>query len=132
MRKIILDTNAYTKLLLKDRHVLEELTKADKIYLSSIVLGELFAGFKGGSKEIDNKNLLEEFLSKPGVEILLIGKETAEFFGDIKYYLEKNGNPIPANDIWIAACAQETGAIVITYDSHFSKIPGIRVWDINY
>ncbi|MCX5901116.1 MAG: PIN domain-containing protein [Proteobacteria bacterium] len=33
------------------------------------------------------------------------------------------------NDVWIAAHAAETGAVLITYDEHFTRVPGLRVWD---
>lgn len=128
MRKILLDTNAYTRLFLNDESVLEELSKADTIYMSTIVLGELLAGFKGGNKERINNNLLEEFLAKPQVETILVSKETAQIFGEIKYKLVRSGNPLPINDVWIAACAIEMGAVIITYDKHFLKIKEARVW----
>lgn len=129
MRKILLDTNSYTKLLLGEEPVLEALSEADKIFIPTIVLGELFAGFRGGTKEAKNKELLEQFLAKPQVEIVPIGKETAEIFGQIKYHLTQRGTPLPINDVWIACCAIEVGAVIITYDSHFSKITEVRIWD---
>lgn len=129
MRKILLDTNAYTKLLLGEKVILQALGKADKVLIPTVVLGELFAGFKGGDKEATNRKLLDKFLSKPQVEILPITKETAEIFAEIKYTLLKSGTPLPINDIWIASCAVEMGAILITYDEHFSKIPQVRIWD---
>jgi predicted nucleic acid-binding protein len=34
--------------------------------------------------------------------------------------------PIPANDLWLAAAAMETGfAGLITYDRHFTDIAGL-------
>ncbi len=129
MKKILLDTNAYTKLLLGDEIILNALAKADKIYISTISLGELFAGFKEGIKEKENKKLLEKFLGKPQVEVIDVDKETAEIFGEIKYKLIKIGKPLPINDVWIAACAIEEGAVIVTYDKHFISVPGARVWD---
>lgn len=128
MRKILLDTNAYTKLLLGENSVLEELGLADKVFIPTVVLGELFAGFKGGARETNNKKLLEQFLDKPQVEILPVNKETAEIFGEVKYELTRAGTPIPINDVWIACSAIEVGAILITYDGHFSKVSQVRVW----
>ena len=129
MRKILLDTNGYIKLLLGDEAVLEELGNANQIYLSAIVLGELFAGFKGGNREQENRKLLEKFLNKSGVVIAFVNKETAEIFGEVKYNLLKIGTPLPINDVWIASCALEVGAVVITYDRHFLKVPGLRIWN---
>ncbi|MBN1408791.1 MAG: hypothetical protein JW956_13425 [Calditrichaceae bacterium] len=54
MRKILIDTNAYAKLLAGDKSVLEEINYADIIYMSVFVLGELYTGFKGGNKEKEN------------------------------------------------------------------------------
>lgn len=132
MKKIILDTNAYTKLLLGDEQILQALGNADSIFMPVIVLGELFAGFRGGAKEKSNRELLEQFLMKPRVEIVAIDKDTAEIFGEIKYNLTRAGTPLPINDIWIAACAIEVGAIIISYDDHFLKIPKVRLWDSGY
>lgn len=129
MKKVLLDTNAYTKLLLGEKDVLEELGKADRVFMPVIVLGELFAGFRGGSKEMRNKKLLEQFLGKPQVEIIPVSKETSEIFGEIKHSLIQAGTPLPINDVWIACCAIEAGAVIVTYDSHFLKIPEVRIWD---
>lgn len=129
MKKVILDTNAYTKLLLGDEQILQALGNADSIFMPVIVLGELFAGFRGGTKETKNRQLLEQFLMKPRVEITPVSKDTAEIFGEIKYSLMRAGTPLPINDIWIAACAIESGAVIISYDDHFLKIPKVRVWD---
>lgn len=129
MRKVLLDTNAYRQLLEGSQPVLEEIAKADKVYISVIVLGEIFAGLFGGTKQRKNREILQTFLAKPRVETTEVNKETAEIFGEIKHKLSRAGTPIPANDMWIAACAMEMGALLITYDEHFLKIPGLRVWD---
>jgi len=129
MNKILLDTNAFTRFLAGDERVLSYLGQAEKVYMSVFVLGELFAGFKARGKERQNKQILERFLLKSTVNVLEASKGTAEIFGFIKEALRKSGNPIPVNDIWIAAHALETGSVLITYDSRFLSIPGLRVWD---
>ena len=130
MKKVLLDTNAYTKLLRGDEKILQVLGNADSIFIPVIALGELFAGFRGGTKEAKNRKLLGQFLMKPGVEVVPIGKDTAEIFGEIKYSLTAAGTPLPINDIWIASCAIEVGAVIITYDDHFLKIPKVRIWEL--
>jgi tRNA(fMet)-specific endonuclease VapC len=37
--------------------------------------------------------------------------------------------PIPTNDLWIAASALEHGAALLTRDAHFSHIDGQRLED---
>ncbi|MCX6569073.1 MAG: PIN domain-containing protein [Candidatus Aminicenantes bacterium] len=51
------------------------------------------------------------------------------YFGLIKAALKRSGQPIPLNDVWIAAHALETGAVLVTYDTHFTAVPGLRTWD---
>ena len=129
MRKILLDTNIYVRFLRGDEKVLSYIAQADCVYMSVFVLGELFAGFKAGGREKENKQILEKFLLKSTVSVLSATLETADVFGMIKDSLRKSGNPIPVNDVWIAAHAIETGSILVTYDGHFVGIPGLRLWD---
>ncbi len=129
MRKILLDTNAYVGYLRGDEQVLTYLGKAECVYVSVFVMGELYAGFRASKKEKENKQILERFLVKSTVAVLDASKETAEIFGLIKESLRKTGNPIPVNDVWIGAHAIETGSVLLTYDRHFSSIPGLRIWD---
>jgi len=50
MKSILLDTNAYTRLLTGDESVLNVLSTAETVYMSIFVLGELYAGFADGSQ----------------------------------------------------------------------------------
>jgi tRNA(fMet)-specific endonuclease VapC len=129
VRKIVLDTCAYTRLLVGEEDVLDAISAAETVYISVFVLGELYAGFTGGSRERENKAFLQRFLLKPTVKILNATSETAEIFGLVKSNLKKAGKPLPINDVWIAAHAIETGSVVITYDAHFAVVPGLRLWD---
>ncbi len=126
---VLLDTNAYTFLRKGDRHVRRYIEKAAIVYISVITIGELLVGFKNGKKERENKELLEEFLLESTVKTFQVTPVTAEIYATIKHALQKAGAPIPINDVWIAAQAQETGSLLITYDPHFLRIPGLRLWD---
>ena len=128
MKKILLDTNAYVRFLRGDEKVMTQLAQADNVYMSVFVLGELYAGFKGGAKERNNRQILERFLLKPTVTVLEATLETADIFGLVMVSLRKAGHPLPINDVWIAAHALETGSILVTYDDHFALIPGLRLW----
>jgi len=127
--KILLDTDAYSSFMAGDQIVLDYLVESEVVYVSAIMLGELFAGFRGGKKYTSNVEELKRFLSKDGIRIIDVTIETAEIFGEIKNELRKKGKMIPSSDIWIAAHAIETGSKVITYDSHFRSISGLRIWD---
>jgi len=128
LRKILIDTNAYSRFLGGAENVLDALARAEIVYMSIFVLGELHAGFKAGNKEHENIKLLEKFLQKPTVTRLNATSETSEVFGLVKNNLKKAGTPLPINDVWIASHAIETGSTIITYDSHFKEVPGLRLW----
>jgi tRNA(fMet)-specific endonuclease VapC len=129
MSRILLDTNAYIRLLAGDARVLDALAGAERIYMSVFVLGELYAGFRGGEKYRENTLRLDRFSQKPAVEILDATRDTADCFGLVKASLRKAGTPIPVNDVWIAAQALETGSILVTFDDHFKAVPGLRIWE---
>ena len=129
MKKILLDTNAYVRFLRGDERVLGYLAQADTVFMSVFVLGELLAGFRAGGKEKDNRRILERFLLKSSVTVLDGTIDTADLFGLVMASLKKSGTPIPINDVWIAAHALETGSVLVTFDEHFSAVPGLRLWD---
>lgn len=39
----------------------------------------------------------------------------------------RKGQPIPVNDMWIAASALQHGASLYTLDSHFEAIDGLAI-----
>ena len=129
MKKVLLDTNAFSQLFTGEKMILFALSKAEIVYMSVFVLAELYYGFRGGKREYENKELLNRFLDRPTVKILDASQETADIFSRVKYDLKSAGNPIPINDIWIASHVMETGSVLITSDQHFLKIKGLRIWN---
>lgn len=127
--KRLLDTNVYSDMLRGDARVVEEVGRSTHLFMSSIVVGELMYGFRRGSRLAENRELLEEFLSRPYVSLLAVGKESANRFGAIAASLAAAGQPIPQNDIWIAAHAFESGAELLSADRHFSHVPGLAWLD---
>ena len=127
--KVLLDTNALSALWHGDERILEALDQAEQVLLSVFVLGELHAGFRGGSRLVENRARLNDFLGKPLVETLEVSAETSEVYGQIKDSLRKAGNPIPINDVWLSAQAIEIGAVLVTFDEHFRHVAGLRRWD---
>jgi tRNA(fMet)-specific endonuclease VapC len=126
MRPILLDTNAYTAFMLGSTEVLEVIAHAERLYLNSIVLGELLGGFAAGTRESKNRAELARFLDSPRVDVLSVTAQTADSYALIYAGLRRKGQPIPTNDLWIAASALEHGAALLTRDVHFSQIDGLR------
>jgi tRNA(fMet)-specific endonuclease VapC len=126
MNTLILDTNAYNRYAAGELAVLDAIRQADIVYMSIFVLGELFYGFKRGTRERENRLLLRKFLGGAKTRILEGTQATSEHFGSLKAHLKRVGTPIPINDIWIAAHALETGSMLVTFDPHFEHVPGLR------
>lgn len=42
------------------------------------------------------------------------------------WQLDRTGITLPLTDVVIACCAKRISAVVLTYDKHFSLIPGVR------
>ncbi len=129
MKKIILDTNAYSRLMNGENAVLDVLSDAETVYFSIFVIGELYAGFAGGKHEKTNHAILNNFIEKPTVKLLSATIETSRIFGIVKHSLKQEATPIPLNDVWIAAHCIETGSTLITYDSHFRHVKGLMIWN---
>lgn len=123
--KILLDTSAYVGFKVGAKQVVEIVTAAERILFSPVVLGELMFGFRNGARFADNMVELEKFLQHDAVELIQIGKTTADRYSRIAAYLRRQGTPIPTNDIWIAAQSMESGAELITSERHFEKVSGL-------
>lgn len=125
MKNILLDTNAYAAFKNGAKAAIEIIRMAEKIGISTIVMGELLAGFIIGSKEEKNRKELSEFLCSPRVTLLMADNETSEYYARLFHQLRQKGQPIPTNDLWIAATAMQHGYAVFTYDKHFSNIENL-------
>ena len=107
------------------RQALERLAECADVFLPSIVLGELYFGARKSSQAAANIVRIDEFAA--AIAILPCDATTARLYGDIKAALRSQGRPIPENDIWIAAVAQQYGLSLATRDEHFSHVAGVAV-----
>ena len=123
--RLLLDSNAYSLLLREQMHVARLVRGAEEVLLSAIVVGELLAGFRQGSRFERNLADLHAILDIPYVSFVPVGSVTADRYARISASLRAKGRPIPTNDIWIAAHAMETGADLVSADRHFEHVDGI-------
>jgi tRNA(fMet)-specific endonuclease VapC len=123
---VAVDTNAYAAFKRGQAEALAVLRAAPDILISTIVLGELLAGFAAGSREARNREELAQFISTPRVRVAHVSEVTADSYALTYAQLRRKGKPIPTNDLWIAASALEHGAALLTFDAHFSAIDGLR------
>jgi tRNA(fMet)-specific endonuclease VapC len=121
--RVALDTNRLTDLFQGDAELADRLGECDEVWIPLIVLAEMKAGFLGGSQQYRNETLLQTFLGKPTVGILLPARETAEQYARLFVQLKRAGTPIPDNDLWIAALVLEHDLQLISRDRHFERVP---------
>lgn len=77
MSRILLDTSAYSALREGHAEIERVVAEAEEVYLSSVVLGELHAGFRGGSRRRINEAQLQAFMDLPDVKVAVVTEETA-------------------------------------------------------
>jgi len=121
----LLDTNIIIQLFNGDTAIAKKLDALSTVYIPSIVAGELFYGAHASEAKTKNLKKIISFLSR--CIVLHADISTAEYYGKIKAALRKKGKPIPENDIWIGAVAQQYKLVLITKDKHFKNIDTLKV-----
>jgi tRNA(fMet)-specific endonuclease VapC len=122
--KYLLDTNIVIALFAEDPSVQKHIARAREIFIPSTVIGEPFFGAFKSSRPKENSTRIENFAAVSTVLVCGIG--TSREYGRIKHLLLKKGNPVPENDIWIAALAIEHDLSLVTRDEHFKNIDELK------
>ena len=122
--RALLDSGACSGFMRGSHRVREIVQDAEEILMSAVVAGELLYGFRQGPRLEQNLAELRSFLERPYVSV---GPVTADRYSRIMESLRAKGRPIPTNDVWVAAHAMETGADLVSADSHFGHIDQV-VW----
>jgi tRNA(fMet)-specific endonuclease VapC len=125
MKRVLLDTNAYVAFKRGAREIVEVLQLADEVVVSTVVLGELLAGFASGEREASNREELAQFLGAGRVSVVTVDESTADYYARVFALLRRKGRLIPVNDLWIAATALQHGLLLVTLDQHFEAIEGL-------
>ncbi len=123
--KYLLDTNIVIALFANEPAVTDFLKDAEEIFISSIVMGELYYGARKSNRVQENMARLDEFVANNVV--LSCDPQTARQYGQVKDKLRRKGRPIPENDIWVAAIALQHNLTLITRDAHFSEVERLKI-----
>ena len=122
--RYLLDSNIVIAALSSDTDVLQQIDDADECFVSAIVLGEMVYGALNSANASTNLDRLDTFIASAG--FLSCDDQTARLYGEIKTSLRQKGKPIPDNDIWIAASAQQHTLTLVTRDVHFDEVADLR------
>ncbi len=127
--KFMLDTNICIYVIKrKPPDVIEHFKQIEisLIGISSITLSELLYGVSKSSKPGQNKIALMQFIAP--LEILPYGDEAAQYYGDLRAHLEKQGTPIGSLNMLIAAHALSIACTLVTNnEKEFIRIPNLKI-----
>lgn len=125
MKTIALDTNIAIAFLNGEKKIIAKISEYTRIYLPVTVIGELLFGAKNSTRSKENLKRLLSLIS--ACDELGVNSIVAEEYSNIRLALKKKGNPIPENDIWIAAICQVNDIELMTRDQHFRNIDQLKL-----
>ncbi len=122
-----MDSNVVVAAFAEEQPVLQKLgrTPTEQIFVPAVVLGELYFGALKSQRQEANLRRVEEFATASNV--VPVDASVARHYGAVRDGLRRIGRPIPENDIWISATALEHSLVLVTRDSHFEHVEGLRV-----
>lgn len=99
-----------------------------QLHMSVITLGELRYGAEKSANPVKAKHLIAQVQAR--LKVLPLDGDTAEHYGDIRAGLEKQGQTIGPNDLWIAAHGRASQCTVVTNNTgEFARVPGLSTED---
>lgn len=123
--RLLLDTSHVIDALHGNTAALHMIKYADEVIVPAIAVGELLEGAQRSARREAELARVEEFIAHHTV--VPCETETARRYGQIRHHLRLKGRPIPTNDVWIAALAQQHELIVVTRDAHFGEVDALAV-----
>ncbi len=127
----LLDTSAFSALMRRDprmRAWLVALIPSDQAAICTITRGEVLYGLArlpAGKRRRD----LEAEAGRLFVQLpcLSLPEAVGDQYALVKRESERQGTPLDENDLWIAATALSVGAVLVTTDTDFERVSGLRI-----
>ncbi len=127
--RFMLDTNICIYIIKrKPPNVIERFyqTEISEISISSITLSDLFYGVSKSSKPEQNQIALMQFIAP--LDILSYDDEAAQYYGELRGHLEKQGRHIGSLDMLIAAHALSATCVLVTNnEKEFTRVPKLKI-----
>ncbi|MBE7504648.1 MAG: PIN domain-containing protein [Verrucomicrobiales bacterium] len=120
---VLADSSYYIRLSREGRNPLQELqalARRRDVATCGIVRCEVARGLRVAA-------VLEKF--RRAWDVMLYVPADHRIWQDTEtllWQLDRAGTCLPLSDVMIACCARRIGAVVLTFDEHFQRIPGIR------
>ena len=107
-----------------EQPLLLRLQAAERLAVMLVTIGEFAFGIRQSNVRRELERWLRERLLAR-TEILFPDLSTVEHYADIRSELRREGTPIPANDIWIAALVLQHAMPILSLDHHFDYVKGV-------
>jgi tRNA(fMet)-specific endonuclease VapC len=122
----LLDSSVLIRSLRGDAAISSRINSAPQVYVSSIVLGELYYGAYGSPTRPDAAVADVEAIERT-IATLPLDATIARIYAQVKHDLKRRGLTMPDNDLWIAATALQYDVMLAARDAHFNWITDLRV-----
>jgi tRNA(fMet)-specific endonuclease VapC len=122
---VILDTNAVSAVADNQASAVRIFSSVASVELPAIVLGEYRFGIGQLRRRKEYEKWLEELIA--ATRVLSVDEETSRHYAQVRSELKKAGRPIPSNDLWIAALARQYQLPLMSQDTHFDAVQGLKL-----
>lgn len=122
---LILDTNALSAFADGDGKLLRVVENETELAVPVVVMGEYLYGIRQSRFRAKYEFWLTSNLSV--LTVIAIGMETARHYAEIRGEFKAAGQPVPSNDLWIAALAREHRLPLVSRDRHFQAVQGLQL-----
>jgi tRNA(fMet)-specific endonuclease VapC len=126
----LLDTNIVSYLIKGQMPSVKlrlEQEDAASIAISSITEAEVFYGVASNPGAVGLRNAAESFFAK--AIVLAWESAAARTYGQLRASQKRKGRPLSIEDLMIAAHALSQGLTLVTHDSVFSFVDGLKTED---
>jgi tRNA(fMet)-specific endonuclease VapC len=126
--RFLLDTNIVSQLIREPQGIVAshiERVGEERVCINVVVAAEL----RFGARKRRSSRLTRQVNKILGAfEILPLETPVEEHYAEIRDFLERKGEPIGANDLFIAAHARALGLTLVTENRReFSRVPSLKV-----
>ena len=127
----LLDTNAISDLMRGAPQIenwMAGLDRGDRVVTCAIVRGEILFGIARlphGRRRTELEETGRQFLD--AVHCEPVPERAGDVYAAVKLARQQRGLPLDENDLWVAATALTLGATLVSRDSDFAGIDGLRV-----
>jgi tRNA(fMet)-specific endonuclease VapC len=121
---VILDTNALSAMADGDPDLEPALRRTNAVALPVIALGEYRYGVRQSRHRAKYEKWLADLMES--CRVLNVDGDTAEHYAEVRDELKRSGQPIPGNDVWIAALARQHDLPILSRDRHFDFVTSLR------